>query len=60
MTLRPLNLTLARSAIRDGVTLIRSGHIAAGLRLIEHSEQYLAGFVVAGDAAGQRGEARAA
>lgn len=43
--LRPIHITLAMSAVREGAALIRAGQTEAGLRLIEHGERYLSEFL---------------
>lgn len=41
MTLRPLQISLVLSALREGSESIRSGRTDEGLRLIEHGADYL-------------------
>lgn len=45
-----LCLALGLSAINEGVKAIRSGKTDAGIRLVEHGEQYLAAFLPKMDA----------
>lgn len=41
MTLRPLQINLVLSALREGSQSIRDGRTDEGLRLIEHGADYL-------------------
>lgn len=49
MTLSPLNLSIALSAIIEGVKAVRSGQTEEGLRLIEHAVEYLEKFLPNGE-----------